>query len=127
MNRLLIGQTPSGTREIAYNNSRATDDVAERRFIAEVEREISGSGRSLYRELMARPDVPETLVEEFELFRVMFQAAACYSLNTVLQNDPAVKHKMEAVDLTMDLIANAVNRRPEQLHLTIDTYRSFIE
>ena len=47
-------------------------------------------------------------------------------MNTVLQKDPKVRDKMEAVRLTMELIATAVNERPEQLHLTLDNYRSFI-
>jgi hypothetical protein len=75
---------------------------------------------------MAQPDVPGTLLEEFELFRVMYQSAACYELNTVLQNDPKIRDKMEAVRKTMDLIGTAVEQRPERLKLTIDDYRSFI-
>jgi hypothetical protein len=126
MERLLIGETPMGTREIAYNGYRATDDESERRYIAAVEQKAKGADRPLYPMLMAQPDVPDTLLEEFELFRVMYQATACYSLNTVLQKDPAIKTKMEAVRLTMELIANAVERRPDELYLTIDDYRSFI-
>jgi hypothetical protein len=71
--------------------------------------------------------VPETLLEEFELFRVMYQAAACYALNTILQKDPSVGTKMEAVRRTMDLIATAVEERPEQLDLTIGDYGRFID
>ena len=126
MERLLIGITPTGSREIAYNNYRATDDTTERAFIAEVEQQTNASGDSLYPAIIGNPDVPVTLLEEFELFRAMYQAAACYSLNTVLQNDPAIPDKMTAVRLTMDLIATAVEQRPEELSLTIDTYRSFI-
>jgi hypothetical protein len=127
MERLLIGITPTGTREIAYNNYRATDDTFERAYIAQVEQETNASGEPLYPVLVAKEDVPNTLLEEFELFRAMYQAAACYSLNTVLQNDPAIHDKMTAVRLTMDLIAKAVNERPEELDLTIDNYRSFID
>jgi len=127
MERLLIGTTPTGTREIAYNNYRATDDVAERAFIAEVEAETNASGEPLYPVLVAKPDVPGTLLEEFELFWAMYKASACYSLNTVLQNDPAIHDKMTAVRLTMDLIAKAVEERPEELDLTISNYRSFID
>jgi hypothetical protein len=126
MDRLLIGITPYGTREIAYNNYRATDDVTERKFIAEAEQEAIKAGKPLYPLLIAKPDVPETLLEEFELFRVMYQAAACYALNTILQKDPTVTTKMEAVRRTMDLIAKAVNERPEELDLTIESYGSFI-
>jgi len=126
MERLLIGLTPYGTREIAYNNYRATDDVTERKFIADVEQEAGSAGKPLYPALIAKPDVPETLLEEFELFRVMYQSAACYALNTVLQKDPTVGTKMEAVRRTMDLIATAVEQRPEELDLTIDNYGTFI-
>ena len=41
-------------------------------------------------------------------------------------NDPAIHDKMTAVRLTMDLIAKAVEERPEELDLTIGNYRSFI-
>jgi len=127
MERLLIGITPYGTREIAYNNYRATDDVTERKFIADVEQEAKAAGQPLYPLLIAKPDVPETLLEEFELFRVMYQSSACYALNTVLQKDPTVSTKMEAVRRTMDLIAMAVEERPEELNLTIDNYGAFVD
>lgn len=127
MDRLLIGTTPTGTREIAYNGYRATDDETERKYIAKVEQEAIAAGKPLYPLLMEQSDVPETLLEEFELFRVMFQSSACYDLNTVLQKDPTVRDKMEAVRRTMDLIAKAVEERPEQLKLTIDNYRDFID
>jgi hypothetical protein len=127
MDRLLIGETPMGTREIAYNGYRATDDVSEREYIAKVEQSAISARRSVYATLMEQSDIPDTLLEEFELFRVMYHAAACYDLNTVLQNDPEVRDKMEAVRRTMDLIATAVDRRPEQLRLTIDDYRGFVE
>jgi hypothetical protein len=126
MDRLLIGLTPMGTREIAYNGYRATDDESERRYIAKVEQEAIAAGRAVYPLLMEQSDVPDTLLEEFELFRVMFQSAACYDLNTVLQKDAAIEDKMTAVRLTMDLIAKAVEERPEELNLSIDSYRSFI-
>ena len=126
MDRLLIGETPTGTREIAYNSYRATDDASERTYIDRIEQQASGQAAAIYPRLIAQPDVPSTLLEEFELFRALYQAAACYSLNTILQKDPQVRDKMEAVRLTMDLIANAVNRRPEQLRLTLEDYRGFI-
>jgi len=126
MGRLLIGETPTGTREIAYNSYRATDDASERKYIDRLEQQANGQAAAIYPRLIAQSDVPSTLLEEFELFRAMYQAAACYSLNTVLQKDPQVRDKMEAVRLTMDLIANAVNRRPEQLRLTLRDYRGFI-
>jgi hypothetical protein len=126
MDRLLIGETPMGTREIAYNAYRATDDTSEREYISQVEGRARPTGRSVYSMLIEQPDVPDSLLEEFELFRVLYQAAACYDLNTVLERDPQVPDKMEAVRSTMDIIAKAVEERPEQLRLTLDTYRSFI-
>ena len=53
-------------------------------------------------------------------------AAACYALNTILQKDPSIHDKMTAVRLTMDLIARAVEERPEELDLSIGDYRTFI-
>ncbi len=126
MDRLLIGLTPTGTREIAYNGYRATDDESERKYIATVEKQALAAGQPIYPLLMEQSDVPGTLLEEFELFRVMYQSAACYDLNTVLQKDPAIQDKMTAVRLTMDLIAAAVEERPDELDLSISTYRSFI-
>ncbi len=126
MERLLIGETPTGTREIAYNAYRATDDESEKQYIARVEQQAQQAGRPLYPYLIAQSDIPGTLLEEFELFRVMYQAAACYELNTVLQKDPNIRDKMEAVRTTMDLIATAVEQRPERLRLTIGDYRAFL-
>jgi hypothetical protein len=126
MQRLLIGETPTGTREIAYNGYRATDDESEKQYIAQVEKQADAAGRPIYPHLMAQSDIPGTLLEEFELFRVMYQSAACYELNTVLQKDPDIRDKMEAVRTTMDLIATAVERRPEALRLTVGDYREFL-
>ena len=127
MERLLIGNTPYGTREIAYNNYRATDDISEKRYIQALEARAAQEDRPLYEVMLAAPDVPETLWEEFELFRTMYQAAACYDLNTILQRDPAVRDKMEAVRLTMKLIVKALRARPPQACYTLSTYRQFID
>jgi hypothetical protein len=126
MERLLIGETPMGTREIAYNGYRATDDESERKYIEGIEQKAKMADRPIYSLLLEQRDVPDTLLEEFELFKVMYQAAACYELNTILQKDPRVRDRMEAVRLTMDLIATAVNRRPESLRLTVEDYRTFL-
>lgn len=126
MERLLVGETPMQTREIAYNAYRAVDDAAERRFMDELIAEAERTGQPLYQLFLARRDVPETLVEEFELFRVLYQAANCYDLNTILQSDPRVRDKMEAVALTMELISTAAAKRPAQARCTVDDYREFI-
>jgi hypothetical protein len=73
-----------------------------------------------------RGDAPETLREEFELFRVMHRACRCYSLNTVLTADPHVKDKKEAVALTLQLIARLVDDQPADIQKTLDDYRSLI-
>lgn len=124
MNALLIGKTPDRKREIAYNAYRAVDDEEERAYITEVE-QAAGDG-NLYALFERRPDAPETLREEFELFRVMHQACACYAINTTLTSDPAVRDRKEAVGLTMELISRLVGRRPASLHLTLDDYRPFL-
>jgi len=124
MSALLIGETPDRKREIAYNAYRATDDEAEKAYIAALERD-AGAG-DLYRAFERRRDVPETLREEFELFRVMHQACHCYALNTTLMADPQVPDRKEAVRLTMELIARLVDRQPAGLRLTLRDYRAFI-
>jgi hypothetical protein len=127
MERLLIGETPDKKRETAYNAYRAVDDKAERSFIEAREKEAGPSaGRSLYNLFAAAGDVPESLQEEFELFRVMHQAARCYELNTTLQKDPAVSNKREAVALSMQIIARTLDEQPRDVLLTIDNYRNFL-
>lgn len=126
MERLLIGQTPMGTREIAYNAYRATDDESEKRWIARLEEAARQQGRPLYQLFLGAGDVPETLLEEFELFRVMYRATNAWDLNTVLQKDPAVRTKMEAVARTMQLIATAMERRPTRARYTVSDYMQFV-
>lgn len=128
---LLIGETPEKKREIAYNAYRAVDDEEERAFIATMETQaaqgqLTPNGNALFAAFERRADIPETLREEFELFRVMHQACRCYWLNTTLTADPAVQDRKEAVQLTMELIARMVNQQPETLRLTLDTYRTFV-
>ena len=132
MGRLLIGETPDRKREIAYNAYRAVDDESEQAYIASLERQTAqraGEGyrvEALYETFAARADVPETLAEEFELFRIMHQACRCYDLNTILTADPNVQDKKTAVELTMRVIARVVEQQPEQVRHTLDTYRAFI-
>ena len=131
MTALLIGETPEKTREIAYNAYRAVDDEEERSFVASLEKELSqqpsGAGAySLYTAFERRQDVPETLREEFELFRVLHRACSCYALNTVLTADPRVKDRKEAVHLTMQLIARLLEEQPSSLKLTLADCYPFI-
>jgi hypothetical protein len=125
MEALLIGETPDRKREIAYNAYRAVDDDEEQAYLARLQREGGESGE-LYRAFERRTDSPETLREEFELFRVMHHAASCFGLNTILTADPQVKDRKEAVALTMRIIARLVDEQPAHLRLTLREYRGFI-
>ncbi len=130
--RLLIGETPEKKREIAYNAYRSVDDEEERAFVAELEAEARrrrGPGypiEELARVLQERRDTPETLLQEFELFRMMYQACRCYDLNTILTAHPQVKDKKDAVRLTMELIAKVVDEQPTHVRVTLDGYRTFM-
>jgi len=139
MAALLVGETPDKKREVAYNAYRAVDDDVEKAFIASIEDEarragatLTGAGRGqppadeLSRVFERRSDAPETLREEFELFRVMFRVCDCFGVNTILMADPHVKDRKEAVGLTMEIIARLADERPPALRLTLESYRSFL-
>jgi hypothetical protein len=126
MERLLIGETPDKKREIAYNAYRAVDDKAERSFIESLEKEARADGQCLYELFAVASDIPESLREEFELFRVMHKAARCYDLNTTLQKDPSVNTKREAVGRTMQVIARTLDEEPRDIHLTLENYTQYI-
>ena len=129
--RLLIGETPDKKREVAYNAYRAVDDEQERAYLKRLEADAARRGNgdapaALFAAYDGRADAPESLAEEFELFRVMYEAARTYGLNTILTADPQVKDKKEAVGLTMDLIARLVDDEPSPLRLTLSDYRSLL-
>lgn len=129
MGRLLLGETPDRKREIAYNAYRAVDDEAEQAVIARIEAEAArdgGTAEALYAAFLNQHGVPETLAEEFELFRVLHQAARCYDLNTILARDPKVAGLKEAVARTMELIGYAIEARTGAIHLTLDGYRDVV-
>ena len=129
MGRLLLGETPDGKREIAYNAYRAVDDETEQAVITRIEAEAGrdgGTPEALYAAFQRQHGLPETLAEEFELFRVLHQAARCYDLNTILASDPTVAGLKEAVARTMELIGYAIATRTESIHLTLDGYRDAI-
>jgi hypothetical protein len=90
VDRLLIGQTPEGKREIAYNAYRAVDDAQEKAYVSAIEERARQAGTSLYAAMQRDQDVPATLYQEFELFRLLHRTAGCYDLNTILQKDPSV-------------------------------------
>ena len=129
MGRLLLGETPDRKREVAYNAYRAVDDEVEHAVIARLESEAArrgGAPDALYTAFLHHPNMPETLAQEFELFRILHQACRCYDLNTVLAMDPAVDGLKEAVARTMELIAYAIATRQGGLRLTLDDYRNVL-
>lgn len=127
MSRLLIGETPMKTREIAYNAYRAVDDKKEKDWINLLEKEAKERGfDTIYDLYVEKEDIPETLRMEFELFRVMNKSALCFDINTVLQNDPMVKTKREAVQGSLKIILKTILNQPEDLRLEIKDYRGFI-
>jgi len=131
LGRLLRGETPDKKREIAYNAYRAVDDEEEREFVAVLEAGATKRSGPAYpiedlAALMQRPDIPPSLAEEFELFRVMHQATQCYDLNTILAAHPQVRDKKRAVQLTMELIAKVVDERLTGLNVRLEDLQSFL-
>jgi hypothetical protein len=127
MERLLIGETPSKKREIAYNAYRAVDDDAERDCIESLEQQArASSGATLYSLFSQASGKAASLLEEFELFRIMHGAARCYDLNTTLQKDPGVRDKRQAVERTMRVIARTLQDEPRDIHLTLENYAAYI-
>ena len=123
MARLMVGLTPMGTKEIVYNSYRAVDDVSERKWLDTLEAEGTDKMWRLYLEA---GDKPETLQEEFELFRMLFQSAKAFDVNTIIQKDPRVGSKMEAVSRTMRLIATLHASDDEKLTATIADYAQYL-
>lgn len=132
MGRLLLGETPEKKREIAYNAYRAVDDAEEQAFVRTLEGEAKvryGERwlEGLYEIYRKRQDAPETLVEEFELFRVLHKACRCYDLNTILLEAPGVNDKKEAVERTIQLLARVIEEEPEGLRLTLTDFQTYLD
>ncbi len=123
MARLMVGRTPMGTKEIVYNSYRAVDDASERKWLDKLEAQGADKMWELYQKA---PDRPETLEEEFELFRTMYNSAAACDLNTVIQKDPKVRSKMEAVSRTMKVIVAAHESTKDKLRHTVADYEKLI-
>jgi hypothetical protein len=70
--------------------------------------------------------LPVSLEEEFELFRVLYNSARAYDLNTTLQKDPRVRDKREAVHRTLAVIARTLEEEPQGINLTINDYGKYI-
>jgi hypothetical protein len=126
MERLLIGLTPDGKREIAYNAYRAVDDQREIQAVETIARQARLAGSTLYEAFRRAEDLPVSLREEFALFRQLFNATLAYDCNTILQRDPRVSTKKEAVRLTLEVILRGVENRSRDFCLTLDGYRSQI-
>jgi len=126
--RLLLGITPEQKREIAYNAYRAVDDEREKVFIKGLEAEAKQYNTGLYDAYLAHAgrDLPETLYEEFELFHMMHRVCACYEMNTILQRDPQVKTKRQAVERTMGLLDLLTAAEPPTLSLTLQNYAQYL-
>ena len=124
--RLLIGEGPGGTREVAYNPDRAASPQAERAAMDALVRETAGGrggAEALYHAFERSPAVPPTLTLEGELFRVLHRAAECYDLNAVVDTDPEVRDASEARALTNELVVRAAAARGGDLRLDLRGYR----
>jgi hypothetical protein len=120
---LLIGKTPSGTEETAYNAYRAVDDRGERAFIATLHGRSPADVGNSYQ--AHRASAPDTLRAEMTLFSALHRATRCYSLNTILQRDPEVTSRKEAVRRTLSII-NAVARGTMGHTVHLSDYHSLI-
>jgi hypothetical protein len=128
---LVVGRTPTGTMETAYNDYRAVDDNQERAFIDGLLKEAGhgaspGAEERVQEGLFSSPETPESLREEFALFRQLHRSAACLEMNTILRQDPAVSTTREAVNLTLDLLARVTDHMPESIDLHLSDYRSYL-
>jgi hypothetical protein len=123
----MVGETPDKKKETAYNAYRAVDDVEERSFIDRLLEESQTLGIHPYDLYRQRDAIPETLYEEFELFRRLHQATHSYHMNTILRKDPRVRETRDAVRLSLGLIAHTVTEEPEGVHLSLDSYRDYAE
>jgi len=129
---LLVGRTPTGIMETAYNAYRAVDDKEERVFIDGLLKEAGhgisqgAEGRVLER-LFSSEQTPDSLREEFTLFRQLYRSAACLEMNTILRQDPSVSTTREAVEITLDLLTRVTEHLPESIDLHLSDYRSYLQ
>lgn len=124
MARLLVGRTPTGTKEIVYNSYRAVDDKRERAWIDTIE--AAGVDR-MWDEYVKAADKPVTLEEEIEMFRMLHKSAKAYDVNTTLQKDPRISGRMEAVNKTMQILVKALESDRDDFHYDIGTYRTLLD
>jgi hypothetical protein len=121
--RLLVGNTPDGKWEVAYNDYRAVDDEEEKEYLKRLFERSRRGGRSIYEEFkLDRQNRPVTLDGEFELMEVLHSSSRCYDLNTVLQ--AAGYSKRDSVTKTIQLIVEVLRNRPMTISLTLDEFSS---
>ena len=123
MARLLVGRTPTGTKEIVYNSYRAVDDKNERAWIDTIE--AKGVDR-MWDEYLKATDKPVTLEEEMEMFRMLHKSAKAYDVNTTLQKDPKISGRMEAVNKTMRILVTALETDQDDFHYDIESYEKLL-
>lgn len=112
VSKLLIGRTPSGGADTAFNAYRLVDDAAERAFV-----DRHRERRDELVAALASPAAPATLVAEAEAFRRLHRRAGAYSLNTVLAHDGRLPLQ-QAVRKTIDLlVAVADGGTPDPIRL----------
>jgi hypothetical protein len=124
MARLLVGRTPTGTKEIVYNSYRAVDDKSERAWIDTIE--AKGVDK-MWDEYLKATDKPVTLEEELEMFRMLHRSAKAYDVNTTLQKDPKITGRMEAVNKTMRILVKALETDQDDFHYDITSYGKLLE
>lgn len=124
MARLMVGLTPTGTKEIVYNSYRAVDDKSERAWLDTIE---AKGVEAMWGNYKKAADKPQTLDEEIEMFRMLYSSAAAYDLNTTLQKDKKVTSRMEAVSRTMHVIAAALDNKSADFRYTISDYSKLLD
>lgn len=123
--RLILGKTPEGKAEVAYNAYRAVDDRAEAAYISRLATDGDGpvTPAAVFRrhlealtgkgeppaDTSPAPAPPDSLVEEFELFQTLYSAVEAYLVNTILQSAPGVSSRAEAVRATLRIIVRAMS------------------
>ncbi len=132
--RLLLGKTPEGKAEVAYNAYRAVDDRAEAAYIGALA--ATGNGQpptpaGVFRRHLrvlasSRPplEAPDSLVEEFELFQTLHASVSAYLVNTILQSAPGISSRAEAVHATLRLFVTAMSRAADgKARVTLKSWR----
>jgi len=124
--RVLTGEAPDGTRQVAYNPHRAASPDVERAAVDALASEAAaraGGAEAFYHAFERSPAVPPTLAFEGELFRMLHRATRCYDLNAIVGSDPDNRDSADAQARTNALIAYAAAPRAGAQHLDLDGAR----